>query len=260
MFNGDFPILSKYLEGKTYAEIGEELGVTRERIRQKISKEKRLFFNENPYLRENIGRILKENGFFFSCRKNNKLLRLLRLLGKEEGYSFATLLAGRKKVFLVLSSVEKEDLSKALLKIKSELSLPLDLRELYGKLTVEGFSPLIVSLFLKLFQAVVREGKVMGFRGLTVKENVQMFQKGGVGVQVEEMSELLSVSPVTVRKTLKELGVLKIKRRTKGFNRKRLIAVNVTEEEYEKIKEKAELSGYSISSFVRNELKRIGVI
>ena len=260
MFNEDFPILSKYLEGKTYAEIGEELGVTRERVRQKISREKKVFFSKNPHLKENIGKILKENGFFFSCRKNNKLLRLLRLLGKEEGYSFATLLTGRKKVFLVLSSVEKEDLSKALLKIKSELSLPLDLRELYGKPTVEGYSPLIVSLFLKLFQAVVKDRKLMGFKGLTVKENFQMFQRSKADLQIEEITELLSVSPVTVRKTLKELGVLRVKRRAKGFNRKRLIAVNVTEEEYRKIKEKAELSGYSISSFVRNELKRIGVI
>jgi len=51
-----------------------------------------------------------------------------------------------------------------------------------------------------------------------------------------------------------------VKRREKGLNRNRLVAVNLTEDEYMKIKRISEEMGYSISTLVRKELKRAGLI
>ena len=97
-------------------------------------------------------------------------------------------------------------------------------------------------------------------RGLSTKENVKLYVKRSNRVSVEETSEVLSASKATVKKILRELGVLKVKRREKGLNRNRLVAVNLTEDEYRKIKRISEEMGYSISTLVRKELKRAGLI
>lgn len=261
MVDSQFPILSKYLLGYTYEEIGRELGITRERVRQKLEREKALFFQKNAYLKQRIKNILSKNGYLYTFRKKNRLFRLTRIMAKEENLKFSTLTVRKKRVFLVmLSDYRKENLSEMLSEVKREISLPVKIESVYRDLMTKGFSATLISLFIKLHSAVLENGEIIRFKGLSTKENVRMYVKGGREIQVDEISEVLSASKATVRKALKEIGVLKVRRREKGFNRNRLVAVNLTEDEYRKIKKASEELGYSISTLVRKELKKAGLI
>jgi len=261
MVDSQFPILSKYLLGYTYEEIGRELGITRERVRQKLEREKALFFQKNIYLKQRIKNILSKNGYLYTFRKENRLFRLTKIMAKEENLQFSTLTVRKKRVFLVmLSNYRRERLIEMLSKIKKEISLPEKLEHVYRDLMTKGFSATLISLFIKLHSAVLENGEIVRFKGLSTKENIKLYVKRGTRIQIDEISEVLSASRTTVRKVLKELGVVKIKRREKGFNRNRLLAVNLTEDEYRKIKQISEELGYSISTLVRKELKKAGLI
>lgn len=261
MINDQFPLLSKYLSGYTYAEIGKELGITRERVRQKLEKEKTLFFRKNVYLKQRIRNTLSRNGFFYFFRKNSKLFRLLKLLGKEEGFDiFSISVKGRIAYVVTHSQKGEEYVKQLLLRIKEEICLPVKIEEAYRLLNSRGILPIEVSFFIKLFNAKVENREIIKFQGLPLKDNLKMYSRGNLEFPSEELSRILSVSPATVRKILKELGILKVKRRERGLNRSRLIAVNVTEEEYQKIKKLAEEMGYSISTLVRGKLKELGLI
>lgn len=261
MIDPQFPILSKYLLGHTYEEIGKELGITRERVRQKLEKEKATFFRKNVYLKQRIRNLIYRNGYFYTFRKKNRLFRLTKVLAKEENFKFSTLSVRENQVFLVMSSgYRRENLMEVLSKIKEDFSLPAEISKVYKQFMDKGFPPVLISLFLKLYSAVLKNGEIVRFNGLSTKENIKMYVKSGAKLQVDEISEVLSASRATVRKTLRELGVLKIKRREKGFNRNKLLAVNLTEDEYRKIKRISEELGYSISTLVRKELKKAGLI
>ncbi len=261
MVDNRFPLLCKYLKGYTYESIGNELGITRERVRQKLEREKTIFFQKNSYIKQRIKNILSRNGFFYSFRKVNRLFRLLKLMAKEERFKFSTLTVKRKRVFLVIPPGKKrEELIDELALIKNETSLPMEMKEAYRLLKNKGFSAVLISLFFKLYDASLENGKVVQLKGLSIKENIELYVRGGSKLSVEEVSEVLSASRATVKKVLKELGVLKVKRREKGFNRNRLVAVNLTENEYRKIKRVSEELGYSISTLVRKELKKAGLI
>ena len=261
MINNEFPLLNKYLSGNTYAEIGKELGITRERVRQKIEREKSLFFRKNIYLKQRIRNTLSRNGFFYSFRRNNKLLRLLKLLAKEENFNTFTVSAKKRIAYVIMPSHKNiEDIKHLLNMIKEEITLPAEIEKIYTLLNGKGISSVEISFFIKLFDAKIEDGEVIKFQGLPLKENLKMYFRSNSEFTLEELSRIFSVSQTTVRKTLKELGILKVKRRERGLNRTKLIAVNVTEEEYRKIKRTAEEMGYSISTLVRGKLKELGLI
>ena len=162
MVDSRFPLLRKYLAGSTYEEIGKELRITRERVRQKIEREKALFFRQNSYLKQRIKNILSRNGFFYSFRRENRLLRLLKLMTKEENFKFSTLTVKKRRVFIVIPSHRKngqviEDLEA----VKREIFLPIELKEAYKFLKSKGFSHALISLFFKLYDAALKNGEVV---------------------------------------------------------------------------------------------------
>ncbi len=254
----NYPITVEFLNGKSFTDIGIEMNISRERVRQKANREIKHLIVERSILAISILNTVGKYGITFAG-KHTKTGRLYFLLTRQLG-----LKKYNGKQFIVLYKDRNRLNTNKIQNIILSFGLPLPFEEIFRRIS----NPIILSYAVKKLMPIIRNtdsGKcIVYYKRFCKFKNLNLYIDNGVR-NVNVISALTKIPRAKMHSillkrfslTVKDNIIVPAMTKQRSMNRTIKVATMLTAEVHQRLKSLSIAYHETMSTFVYRKISSI---